>query len=374
MDGKGESVGIRELAPAHVRAIAPYVPGKPIAETARELGIPEADILKMASNENPLGPSPKALEAIRGALAELNYYPDGSGFDLKAALARKLGVAPASLVLGNGSNDVLELAARTFLTAADSAVYSRHAFLVYPLVVQAIGAKGIEVPAARGYAPDLEGMARAVRPDTKIVFLANPNNPTGTFNAWDEVRGFVERIPRRVLVVLDEAYGEYLPPELASPTVSWIARFPNLVVSRTLSKAYGLAGLRIGYGVAHPEAVEVMDRVRQPFNVNHLAMVAARAALDDEAFIERSRAVNAAGLEQLRAGFERLGLEYIPTRGNFVTVRVGDAARVFQALLREGVIVRPIAGYGLPEHLRVTVGLPEQNARFLAALERVLRG
>ncbi|HXZ49182.1 MAG TPA: histidinol-phosphate transaminase [Usitatibacter sp.] len=374
MDGKGESVGIRELAPAHVRAIAPYVPGKPIAETARELGIPEADILKMASNENPLGPSPKALEAIRGALAELNYYPDGSGFDLKAALARKLGVAPASLVLGNGSNDVLELAARTFLTAADSAVYSRHAFLVYPLVVQAIGAKGIEVPAARGYAPDLEGMARAVRPDTKIVFLANPNNPTGTFNAWDEVRGFVERIPRRVLVVLDEAYGEYLPPELASPTVSWIARFPNLVVSRTLSKAYGLAGLRIGYGVAHPEAVEVMDRVRQPFNVNHLAMVAARAALDDEAFIDRSRAVNAAGLEQLRAGFERLGLEYIPTRGNFVTVRVGDAARVFQALLREGVIVRPIAGYGLPEHLRVTVGLPEQNARFLAALERVLRG
>jgi len=374
MDGKGESVGIRELAPAHVRAIAPYVPGKPIAETARELGIPEADILKMASNENPLGPSPKALEAIRGALAELNYYPDGSGFDLKAALARKLGVAPASLVLGNGSNDVLELAARAFLAPGLEAIYSEHAFAVYPLVVQAIGAKGIEVPAARGYAPDLEGMARAVRPDTKIVFLANPNNPTGTFNAWDEVRGFVERIPRRVLVVLDEAYGEYLPPELASPTVSWIARFPNLVVSRTLSKAYGLAGLRIGYGVAHPEAVEVMDRVRQPFNVNHLAMVAARAALDDEAFIDRSRAVNAAGLEQLRAGFERLGLEYIPTRGNFVTVRVGDAARVFQALLREGVIVRPIAGYGLPEHLRVTVGLPEQNARFLAALERVLRG
>ena len=373
MDGNGKSPGIRDLAPAHVRAIAPYVAGKPIAETARELGIPEADILKMASNENPLGPSPRAVAAIRGALSDLHYYPDGGGYDLKRALSRKLGVDPECLLLGNGSNDVLELAARAFLTPADSAVYSRHAFLVYPLVVQAIGARGIEVP-ARGYGADLEAMARAVREDTKIVFLANPNNPTGTFIPWDEVGRFVERIPARVLVVLDEAYGEYLPRDLQSPTPHWIARFPNLVVSRTLSKAFGLAGLRVGYGVAHPEAVEVMNRVRQPFNVNHLAMVAACAALEDDAFIAKSREVNAAGLQQLAAGFDRLGLEYIPSHGNFISVRVGDAARVYQALLRTGIIVRPIAGYGMPEHLRVTVGLPEHNQRLLEALERVLRG
>ena len=205
-----------------------------------------------------------------------------------------------------------------------------------------------------------------------MVFLANPNNPTGTFLPWDAVRAFVERVPEGVMVVLDEAYGEYLPDALRSPTAAWLAEFPNLVVSRTLSKAYGLAGLRIGYGLAHPEVAEIMNRVRQPFNVNHLAMVAACAALDDEAFIEESRRVNAAGMAQLARGFERLGLDYIPSVGNFITVRVGDAARVYGRLLREGVIVRPIAGYGMPEHLRVTVGLPEHNTRFLAALERAL--
>ena len=371
--GRGDAgpQGLRELAPEHVRRIAPYVPGKPIAETARELGLAEADILKMASNENPLGPSPRAIEAIRGALADLNYYPDGGGYDLKRALSRKLGVEPANLVLGNGSNDVLELVARAFLRPGETAVYSQHAFLVYPLVVQAIGATGIEVP-ARGYGTDLEAMAGAVRADTKLLFLANPNNPTGTFSAWEDIAGMIERVPRRVLVVLDEAYGEYLPEALQSPTAGWLARFPNLVVSRTLSKAYGLAGLRVGYGIAHPEVCEVMNRVRQPFNVNHLAMVAAVAALDDADFIARSRAVNAAGLEQLARGFERLDLEFIPSRANFVTVRVREADRVYRDLLASGVIVRPIAGYGLPEHLRVTVGTPEQNDRFLEALARAL--
>jgi histidinol-phosphate aminotransferase len=362
----------KELAPENVRKIAPYIPGKPIAETARELGLKEADILKMASNENPLGPSPKAVAAVRGALDELHYYPDGSGYDLKAIVSRKIGVRPENLVLGNGSNDVLELVARAFLTTADSAIYSQHAFMVYPLVVQAIGAKAIEVP-ARNFGTDLDALARAVRADTKMVFLANPNNPTGTFNAWDDILAFIEGIAPRVLVVLDEAYGEYLPDELRSPAARWLERFPNLVVSRTLSKAFGLAGLRVGYGFAHPDVAEVMNRVRQPFNVNHLAMVAACAALQDDAFIEKSRAVNAAGLVQLTEGFERLGLEYIPSHGNFITARVGDAARIYDALLREGVIVRPIAGYGMPEHLRVTVGLPEHNARFLAALERALR-
>jgi histidinol-phosphate aminotransferase len=362
---------VRRLAPANVRAIAPYVPGKPIAETARELGLAEADILKMASNENPLGSSPRALAAIRGALGELHYYPDGSGFELKAILARKLGLRPENFVLGNGSNDILELAARAFLTPADSAIYSRHAFLVYALVVQAIGAKAIEVP-AKDYGTDLDAIAAAMRSDTKIVFLANPNNPTGTFTPWAGLERFIASVPRHVLVVLDEAYGEYLPDDLKSPAQEWLGRFPHLVVSRTLSKAFGLAGLRVGYGFAHPAVAEIMNRVRQPFNVNHLAMVAACAALEDADFIEESRVVNATGRVQLEAGFRRLGLEYIPSFGNFITVRVGDAARVYDSMLREGVIVRPIAGYGMPEHLRVTIGLPGHNERFLGALERAL--
>lgn len=363
---------IARLAPENVRRIAPYVPGKPIAETARELGIPEAEILKMASNENPLGASPRALAAIRGALGELHYYPDGSGFELKRVLSRKLGVTPANIVLGNGSNDVLELVGRAFLRPGDSAVYSQHAFMVYPLVVQAIGARAIEVP-AKDFGTDLDALGRAIVGDTRMVFVANPNNPTGTFNPWPDVERFVASVRGDVLVILDEAYGEYLPDDLESPTQGWLARFPNLVVSRTLSKAFGLAGLRVGYGLADPRVAEVMNRVRQPFNVNHLAMVAACAALDDEEFIRRSREVNAAGLEQLRAGFERLGLDYIPSFGNFITVRVGpEAQRIYRALLAEGVIVRPIAGYGMPEHLRVTVGLAEHNTRFLAALERAL--
>ena len=359
------------LAPENIRAIAPYVPGKPIAETARELGIAEADILKMASNENPLGASPRALAAIRGALDQLHYYPDGSGFELKRVLSRLIGVKPANIVLGNGSNDVLELAARAFLRAGESAVYSQHAFMVYPLAVQAIGARHIEVP-ARDFGSDLEAMAQAVRDDTRILFVANPNNPTGTFTPWDEVRALLERVPPRVLVVLDEAYGEYLPDALKSPAPQWLARHPNLVVTRTLSKAYGLAGLRVGFALADPEVAEVMNRVRQPFNVNHLAMVAACAALEDHEFIEKSRAVNAAGLKQLEAGFKRLGLGFIPSHGNFITVHVGAAEHVYKAMLAEGVIVRPIAGYGMPEHLRVTVGLPAHNERFLAALERAL--
>ena len=371
MDVTEKQPSLAELAPAYVRAISPYIPGKSIPETARELGLDVDDILKMASNESPLGASPRVIEALQAELAHVHYYPDR--FDLTTALARKLDVAPESLVIGNGSNDVLELAARTFLTTADSAIYSQYGFLVYPLVVQAVGARGIEVP-ARDYGTDLQAMAGALRPDTKMVFVANPNNPTGTFNAWEDVRRFVERVPRRVLVVLDEAYGEYLPDALRSPTLGWVAEFPNVIVARTLSKAYGLAGLRLGFAVAHPELAELMNRVRQPFNVNHLATVAACAALADDAFVEKCRAVNARGLEQLAAGFDRLGLEYIAPHGNFVTVRVKDAPRIYQSLLRQGVIVRPVANYGMPGHLRVTVGLPEQNARFLEALERALAG
>jgi histidinol-phosphate aminotransferase len=366
-------MNLRELAPENVRAIAPYVPGKPVADVARELGMKEADIVKMASNENPMGTSPKALAAIRGALDGLAYYPDGNGFELKAVLARNLGVSAEHFILGNGSNDVLELVARAFLTTADSAVYSQHAFMVYPLAVQAMGAKHIVVP-AKDFGHDLDAMRAAIRPDTKVVFLANPNNPTGTFIAWDTLRAFVERVAPTVLVVLDEAYGEYLASELRSPSIGWIAKHPNVIVSRTLSKAYGLAGLRVGFGVGHPDVIEVMNRVRQPFNVNQLALVAAAAAFEDHDFIEASRRNNREGMAQLEAGFRRLALEFIPSLGNFVAVRVGDAARIYDSLLQQGVIVRPVAGYGMPEHLRVTIGLPHENERFLAALERAIKG
>jgi histidinol-phosphate aminotransferase len=307
-----------DLAPAHVRAIMPYVPGKPVAETARELGIPEADILKMASNESPIGASPEALAAIRRALDELHYYPDGNGFELKEALSARLGVAPESLVLGNGSNDVLELVARAFLTPADSAVHSQHAFMVYPLAIQAIGARGIVVP-AKDYGNDLDAMAAAVRADTKIVFFANPNNPTGTFNPWDEVRSFVERVPDRVLVVVDEAYGEYLPDDLKSPTPGWIGRHRNLVVARTLSKAYGLAGLRVGFAVADPAVAEVMNRVRQPFNVNTLALVAARAASEADS---AARSITPSSTARCKAAV---------SRSNPTTVAASPARRTASA-------------------------------------------
>ena len=361
-----------DLAPAYIRNIAPYQPGKPISDVARELGLAEADIIKLASNENPLGPSPKALAAIAKALPELALYPDGGGFALKAVLARKFGVQPAQIILGNGSNDVLELAARTFLTAGTSAVYSQHAFAVYPLATQAVGATGIEVP-AQHFGNDLDALLAAIRPDTRMLFLANPNNPTGTFVVASALHAFLARVPSNVLVVLDEAYGEYLSERDAYNSVPWLAAFPNLIISHTLSKAYGLAGLRIGFGFASAEIIALMNRVRQPFNVNHLAMVAAVAALDDDEFIGRSRAVNSAGLSVLAAEFATRGIEYIPSFGNFITFKIAGAQSVFQSLLKQGVIVRPIAGYGMPDWLRVTIGTSAQNQRFLAALDSAIR-
>jgi histidinol-phosphate aminotransferase len=360
-----------ENAPSYIRGIAPYQPGKPISELARELQLREADIVKLASNENPLGPSPKAVAAIAATIGELARYPDGSGYDLKQALSAKLGVRADCVVLGNGSNDVLEMAARAFLDARSSAVYAQHAFAVYPLAVQATGARGIEVP-ARDFGHDLEGMLRAIEADTRIVFVANPNNPTGTFVAPDPLRAFLQRVPGHVLVVLDEAYQEYLPAPLQADTMAWVRSHPNLVVTRTFSKIYGLAGLRVGYAVAHESVADLMNRVRQPFNVNSIALTAATAALGDAEFVRRSRDLNFAGMAQLTEGFKRLELPYIPSVGNFVTVRVGDGQTVFARLLRRGVIVRPIAAYGLPQHLRVTVGTAEENDRVLQALEASL--
>ncbi|HYC46108.1 MAG TPA: histidinol-phosphate transaminase [Burkholderiales bacterium] len=361
-----------DFAPVHIKSIAPYQPGKPISELAREMGLDEAKIIKLASNESPLGVSPRAQAAIRAVLGDLSRYPDGNGFELKQALSRRYGVDMDSIVLGNGSNDVLDLAARAFLTPQDEAIYSQHAFAVYPLAVQAIGARGIEVP-AREYGHDVEAMARAVTSNTRLAFIANPNNPTGTLIYPAALERFIAELPDHVLVVLDEAYNEYLPPEARTDTLAWLARYPNLVITRTFSKVYGLAGLRVGYAFAQPVVADLMNRVREPFNVNSVALAAAAAALEDTQFVQESYAVNRAGMQQLTDGFRRLGLDYIVSYGNFVSVRVGSAAEVFQKLLRSGVIVRPVGGYGLPEHLRVSIGLHTENARFLEALEQAIR-
>lgn len=366
-------MSIEQFAPEHVRRISPYVPGKPTSELAREMGLEEASIVKLASNENPLGMSPKARVALAGGSPSLALYPDGNGFELKQALSRKLGLSAESFVLGNGSNDVLELAARAFLSPQASAVYAQHAFAVYPLVVQGIGARGIEVP-ARFFGHDLAAMADAIAPDTRIVFIANPNNPTGTFLPGKLIEDFLVRVSSDVLVVLDEAYNEYLPPELRYDSVAWLARFPNLVITRTFSKIYGLAGLRVGYAVANPAVADLLNRVRQPFNVNSLALAAAEAALSDDEFLLQSFNTNQAGMAQLIKGFDALGLQHIPSVGNFVTFRAGDAAGINRRLLQQGVIVRPIAGYGMPEWLRVTIGLESENARFLEALAVALKG
>lgn len=371
VDADGECAGPALKAPAWVRAIAPYVPGKPVEELARELRLDPATIVKLASNENPRGASPKALSAIRAAAGDLTRYPDGSGFALRAALALHHGVGPERIVLGNGSNDVLELVAAAFLTPGDEAVYAQYAFAVYPLATRARGAKGIEVP-ARDFGHDLGAMLAAITPRTRVVFVANPNNPTGTWVASESIARFVAAVPRDVVVVLDEAYDEYLPEEGRSPSIGWIDRHPNLVVSRTFSKAYGLAALRIGYGVMDPSVAALLDRVRQPFNVNALAQAAAIAALADTEYVEESARMNREGMLQIERGLAKLGVPVLRSHGNFLLVRIGDAAAAYQGLLREGVIVRPVAGYGLPEWLRVTIGLPSENERFLAALARVL--
>jgi histidinol-phosphate aminotransferase len=365
-----------ELSPAYVRAIAPYQPGKPITELAREFGLDQRSIVKLASNENPRGVSPKALAAIQAALPELARYPDG--FELTQALSQRLGVPMPQIVLGNGSNDVLELAGMAFLAPGRSAVYSQHAFAVYPLATQARGAHSIVVP-AKNFGHDLEAMLAAIRADTRMVFIANPNNPTGTLLTAVELETFLRLAPKTVVIVLDEAYNEYLDPALRCPSIAWLASFPNLIVTRTFSKVYGLAGLRVGYAVCHPEVAALLNRVRQPFNVNNLAIVAAVAALADQDFLRDSFELNLAGMKQLLDGCRRLGISWIHSYANFVSVEIpragtqSQAGATYQKLLRQGVIVRPLANYGMPDHLRVTVGLAHENTRFLEALEAVLK-
>src|SRR3954454_13962043 len=324
-----------ELSPSYVRSIAPYQPGKPISELARELGLKEEGIIKLASNENPRGIGPRTRAAIEASIADVARYPDGNGFELKQALAKRYGVDMSAVVLGNGSNDVLEIVALAFLGPGRAAVYSQHAFAVYPLATQARGSRAIVVP-ARDYGHDLEAMAKAIDDETYVVWLANPNNPTGTFARGEQIEAFLRRVPERVIVVLDEAYNEYLTPDLRADSIKWLKRHPNLVITRTFSKAYGLAGLRVGYALAHPTVADVMNRVRQPFNVNNVALAAAAAALNDMEFVARSYAENLQGMRQIEEGVRGLGLDYIPSYGNFLAVRVAaggkSAAEIFKRL------------------------------------------
>lgn len=370
-------IDYRSLCVAGVRELAPYQAGKPISELQRELGI--SDIIKLASNENPLGPSPRALAAMRAALDGVALYPDGNGFDLKRALAAHHATSLDRITLGSGSDHILELAARVFLGPGTSAVISQYGFAIYQIVAQATGAELRIAPAhapdhpSQPYGHDLAAMRERIDASTRLVFIANPNNPTGNHVAGAELEAFLASVPRETVVILDEAYTEFADaPDYAEAT-GFLARFPNLVVVRTFSKAYGLAGVRVGYALAEPGITDLLNRVRLAFNPNAPAQVAAVAALGDREHIARTVALNAAGKRQVLAGYRALGLSTIPSQGNFVTVDVQrPGQQVFEALLREGVIVRPVGNYGLARHLRISIGTEAENARLLAALGRVL--
>ena len=359
-----------DQVPEYIRSLIAYEPGKPIEEVEREYGI--ADSVKLASNENPLGPSPKALAALRAKLDQLHLYPDGDCFYLKKALAEKLGVSSDRLIFGNGSNEIIELAARTFLRPGDEAVMAEQAFIVYQLIVQAVGAKAVQVP-LRDYTHDLGAIADAVSPRTRMVFLANPNNPTGTIFRRADLETFLTKLSRDVMLIVDEAYFEYVADAEYPNSLRYHAPERALLTLRTFSKLYGLAGLRIGYGIGPAELIGMMQRVRQPFNVNAPAQWAALAALDDADHIERSLTINRLGRDFLSGEFRRLGLEFVPSHGNFVLVRVGKGHDIFKQLLTQGVIVRPMGGYRFPEHIRVTVGTMEENRRFIEALEKIIK-
>lgn len=364
------TVSVADWCNPAIQTLQPYQPGKPTEELTRELGL--TDIVKLASNENPRGPGSAVTSVLERAAGSLSRYPDGSGYRLKHSLAAHLGVEVDQVTLGNGSNDVLELIARVVLSPGAQAVVSEHAFVVYPLAVVSNGGVLVTVP-ARAWGCDLDAMANAVNEKTRIVFIANPNNPTGTWVGAAELSNFLEQLPEQLVVVLDEAYFEYVEEPEYPDGVDLQRRFPNLVVTRTFSKIHALAALRVGYAISRPELADLMNRVRQPFNVNALGLACAEAALTELEFVRESRALNVAGMRQLSEGFDRLGVGFIPSAGNFLCVDIGrDAEPVYQDLLRRGVIVRPIAGYGLPQHLRVTVGLDEENERFLAALRELL--
>lgn len=364
-----------QFAPEYIRAIAPYQAGKPISDVAREFGLDPEKIIKLASNENPLGMPESAKVAVRKALDETGRYPDANGFELKKAISERYGVPQDWITLGNGSNDIIDLAGRTFVQPGQSIVFSEYSFLVYALVAKATGANGIQVPSV-DFGHDLPAMLAAIRPDTKLVFIANPNNPTGTFLQPEAIEAFLDKVPSDIVVVIDEAYNEYLDASIQYDSTEWVRKYPNLLVSRTFSKAYGLAGLRVGFGLAQTEVTDLLNRVRQPFNVNALAQAAAVAALQDHAFLEKSAKINADGYRYLTESFDAMGLAYVPSHGNFVLVKVGQdkeaGTRVNLELLKRGIIVRPVNAYGLQEWLRISIGLPEENRAFVDALKAIL--
>jgi histidinol-phosphate aminotransferase len=373
-DGKAAHPG--RLATAAVRALSPYVPGKPISELQREYGV--TDVVKLASNENPYGPSPAAIEAMHAAIGSAWLYPDGSAHELKQALAAHLAVPADWLTVGNGSNELLLMLAETFLNSQYSAVCSQYGFAIYPLVIRATGAACLEASAhapegAMPYGHDLAAMARAIRADTRLVFIANPNNPTGTWVEHAALRDFIEAVPEHALVILDEAYFEFAALSGCPSGLPWLPDHPNLVILRTFSKGYGLAGLRVGYAVSHPEVADAMNRYRPAFNVSNVAQSAAIAALTDQAHVHNAARRLVAERERVAAALRALGVPFAPSAGNFLMVECGaGAAQIYERLLRGGVIVRPIAGYGLPRHLRISVGLPEQNDRMLKLLGSLL--
>jgi len=351
--------------PDYVSAIQPYVPGKPIEELERELGI--SNSIKLASNENPLGPSPMAVEALKNSFGDLNRYPDGAGYYLRSALSAELAIDMDELILGNGSNELLDIAARTYMQAGDEAVMASPSFVVYGMAVQSVGGRAIQVP-LRDYRHDLDAMAAAVTPGTKLVFIANPNNPTGTMNSRAEFDRFMEKMNDNILVIVDEAYYEYVTDPDYADSMKHFRAGKNILILRTFSKIYGLAGLRIGYGIGRKEVLTDMNRLREPFNTNSVAQKAALAALKDREHVERSRQVNEEGKQYLYRELKALGIQYVPAETNFIYFPIEDSVKINNGLLKQGVIVRPMG----PKAIRVTIGLPEENRRFIEALKTVI--
>ena len=358
------------IANEGVKSLSPYQAGKPIEELERELGI--SNIIKLASNENPFGFPESAKQAIMNQLNDLTRYPDSNGFELKKTIAQKFHIEPNQITLGNGSNDLLELFAHTFASEQDEVIYSQYAFIVYPLVTKAINATAREIP-AKNWGHDLDGFLAAINEKSKLIFIANPNNPTGNFLTHTELDAFLAQVPSHIIVVLDKAYTEFTTPAERVDSFALLAKYPNLIVSRSLSKAYGLAGLRIGYAVSNAEIADLLNRVRQPFNCNSLALASAIAVLNDDAFVAKVAANNRQEMQRYEAFCQQYQLDYIPSKGNFITIDFKRPAQpIYDALLHEGVIVRPIAGYGMPNHLRISIGLPEENSRLFEALRKVL--
>lgn len=365
------SIDFLSLTAPGVAGLHPYQPGKPVEELEREYGIKNA--IKLASNENPLGAGEAAKAAMRTCIDDIELYPDGNGFKLKHALAKKLGVNTDMITLGNGSSEILELVARTFVTPENQVLFSEHAFAVYPILTQAIGAEALVTP-AKNWGHDLDAMAAAITDRTRLCFVTNPNNPTGTWLTKTDLHAFLKQVPQHVIVVVDEAYFEYVQEPDYPNAIEWLDEFPNLLVTRTFAKIHGLAGLRIGYGICHPGMADLLNRVRQPFNCNSMALAAAEAALADESHVQKSVETNQKGMQQLMVGFDQLGLKYIPSVGNFISVAFDKpAGEIYEALLKQGVIIRPVGVYDMPYHLRATIGTQAQNQRLLDALETILQ-